>query len=84
MNWNLHAGTQNYYKTSLNYAVTIVFYVYINSNINIYIYVYIYIVKRRYKQNLFETFYIVTNSFTLSLDSDPQTIKSIIKNFKEL
>ena len=45
---------------------------------------YIYIVKRRYKQNLFETFYIVTNSFTLSLDSDPQTIKSIIKNFKEL
>ena len=37
---------------------------------------YIYIVKRRYKQNLFETFYIVTNSFTLS-----QTIRDILKNF---
>ena len=46
-----------------------------------FIYVYIYIVKRRYNQNLLETFYIVTNSFTLSLDSDPQTIRSIIKNF---
>ena len=33
------------------------------------------------KQNLLETFYIVTNSFTLSLDSDPQTIRSIMKNF---
>ena len=40
--------------------------------------------KRRYKQNLLETFYIVTNSFTLSLDSDPQTIRSIMKNFQEL
>ena len=40
-----------------------------------------FIVKRRYKQNLLETFYIVANSFTLSLDSDPQTIRSIMKNF---
>ena len=31
-------------------------------------------VKTRYKQNLLETFYIVTNSFTLYLDSNPQTI----------
>ena len=38
--------------------------------------------KRRYKQNLLETFYIVTNSFTLSLDSDPQTIRSIMKNLR--
>ena len=37
-------------------------------------------VKRRYKQNLLETFYGVTNSFTLSLDSDPQTIRSITIN----
>ena len=44
-----------------------------------YICIYIYIVKRRYKQNLLETFYIVTNNFTLSLDSDPQTIRSIVK-----
>ena len=38
---------------------------------------YTYIAKRRYKQNLLETFYIVTISFTLplSLDSDPQTDK---------
>ena len=41
----------------------------------------LYIVKRRYKQNLLETFYIATNSFTLSLDSDHQTIGSIMKNF---
>ena len=37
-----------------------------------------YIVKRRYKENLL---YIVTNSITLSLDSDPQTIRSIMKKF---
>ena len=41
-------------------------------------YIYIYIVKRRYNQNLLETFYIVTNSFTLSLDSHPQTIRSTL------
>ena len=40
--------------------------------------------KRRYKQNLLETFYIVTNSFMLSLDSDPQMIRSVMKNFEEL
>ena len=39
-----------------------------------------YILKRRCKQNLLETFYVVTNSFTLSLDGDPQTIRSIMKN----
>ena len=37
--------------------------------------------KRGYKQNLLETFCIVTNSYTLSLDSDPQMIRSIMKNF---
>ena len=49
-------------------------------NIYIYIYIYLYIVKRRYKQNLLETFYIATNSFPLSLYSDPQTIRSIMGN----
>ena len=56
-------------------------YIYIYITYILYICIYIYIVKRRYNQNLLETFYIVTNSFTLSLDSDPQTIRSIIKNF---
>ena len=51
------------------------------SQMETYIYIYIYIVKRGYKQNLLETFYMVSNSFTLSLDSDPQTIRSIMKNF---
>ena len=37
--------------------------------------------KRRYKQKLLKTFYILTNSFMLSLQSNPQTIRSIIKNF---
>ena len=37
--------------------------------------------KKRYKQKTLETFYIVITSFMLSLDSDPQTIKSIMKNF---
>ena len=32
--------------------------------------------KTRYKQNLLETFCIITNSFTLSLGSDPQMIRS--------
>ena len=50
------------------------------SQMETYIYIYIYIVKRRYKQNLLETFSIITNSFTLSLDSDPQMIISIMKN----
>ena len=50
----------------------------------IYIYIYIYVVKRRYKQNLLETFYIATNSFTISLDTNPQTKGSIMKNFSEL
>ena len=31
--------------------------------------------------NLLETFYIVTNSVTLSLDSDPQAIKIFMENF---
>ena len=50
----------------------------------IYIYIYIYIlhiVKRRYNQSLLGTFYIATDSFTLSLDSDTQTIRSIMKKF---
>ena len=37
--------------------------------------------KRKYKQKF--TFYIATNNFTqvnTSLDSDPQTIRSILKN----
>ena len=45
-----------------------------------YICIYTYIVKREYKQHLLETFYTITNSFTLSSDSDPQTIRSIMKN----
>ena len=36
--------------------------------------------KRKYKQNLLKTFYIVFNGFTLSLDNDPQTIRNIMKN----
>ena len=40
--------------------------------------------KRRYKQNLPETLYIVTNSFMLSLNSDPQAIRNIMKKHKEL
>ena len=59
-------------------------YIYVHIYIHIYIYIYIYIciyiVKKRYKQNLLETFYIFTNNFTLSLDSYPQTIRSIMKN----
>ena len=38
------------------------------------------IVKKRYQENLIEIFYIVANSSTLSLDSDPQTIGIIMKN----
>ena len=45
-----------------------------------YVYIYIYIMKRRYKQNFLETFYIATNSFILSLDSDLQTVRSIMKS----
>ena len=37
-------------------------------------------VKRTYKQNLFETFYIITNNFKLILDFDPQTIRNTMKN----
>ena len=32
--------------------------------------------KRRYKQNLLEAFYIVANSFTLFLDSDLRHVKN--------
>ena len=49
-------------------------------NIYMYIYIHIYKAKRRYKQNLHETFHIVTNSVTLSLDNHPQTIRSVMKN----
>ena len=38
--------------------------------------------NKKKRRHLLETFfYIVTNIFTLSLDSDPQTIRSIMKNF---
>ena len=50
-----------------------IYYIYI-------IYIYIYIMKRKYKQNLLESFYIFTNSFTISLASDSQTIRNIIKD----
>ena len=59
-------------------------YIYIYVYIYLYIYIYIYIlhiVKRRYNQSLLGTFYIATDSFTLSLDSDTQTIRSIMKKF---
>ena len=36
--------------------------------------------KRKYKQNLLESFYIFTNSFTIALASDSQTIRNIIKD----
>ena len=56
---------------------------YLTIYIYIYIYIYCYIlyilVKRRYKQNLPETFYIVTNNFMLYLRSDPQAIRNIMK-----
>ena len=55
-----------------------IIYIYIYITYILYICIYIYIVKRRYNQNLLETFYIVTNSFTLSLDSHPQTIRSTL------
>ena len=45
------------------------------------IYIYIYTHTQSYPQNLLKTFYIATNSFMLSLDSDPQTIRTIMKNF---
>ena len=41
-----------------------------------------YILKRRYKQNLLETFYIVINSFTLSLDAIPRRSEALRKTFK--
>ena len=49
--------------------------------LNIYIYInMLCIVKRRYKQILLETFYIVTSCLRLSLDSDPQLTRSIMNN----
>ena len=39
-----------------------VYYIYIYTYIY---YLYIYIVETRYEENLIETFYVVTNSFTL-------------------
>ena len=61
-------------------------YIYIYIYIYLYIYIYIiyihtHVVNRTYPQNLLKTFYIATNSFMLSLDSDPQTIRTIMKNF---
>ena len=41
--------------------------------------------NKKKRRHLLETFfYIVTNIFTLSLDNDPQTIRSIMKNEKLL
>ena len=47
-------------------------YIYVCVYTYMYICIYTYIVKREYKQH--------SNSFTLSSDSDPQTIRSIMKN----
>ena len=41
---------------------------------------YTYTMERRCKQNLLKSFYTITDSFTPSLDSDPKTIRSIMKN----
>ena len=51
-------------KTNIKIFSVNELYIYFNIyiiSVNEYIYIYIYIAKRRYKQNLLETFYIVTN-----------------------
>ena len=70
-----------YIYLSMHIYIYIYLYIYIYEYIYIFVYInmYQYIVQREYKQHLLETFYIVTNSFTLSLDSNPQTIRNIMK-----
>ena len=75
-----------YILNILYICIYLFIYIYICIYLFIYIYIYIYIyilhiVKRRYNQSLLGTFYIATDSFTLSLDSDTQTIRSIMKKF---
>ena len=58
----------------LSYIYIYIIYIYIYTCYILYI-----LVKRRYQQNLPETFYIVTNNFMLYLRSDPQAIRNIMK-----
>ena len=67
------------------YCIYLFIYIYKNFSAAAFKYIYIYInmlciVKRRYKQILLETFYIVTSCLRLSLDSDPQLTRSIMNN----